>query len=233
MKNSLKNKFRTGYENLSEQPSQNLWEKIEAELENVQEKPEIKIERKFNFWKIAAVILLFISVGLLMNQLMNNKIQPNENQFAQKENVEKIIPEENQSKIVSKQKNSIQNNAPESVKIVDHESRDYSEKTIPEIKKIKSENEKTEFPEKNGIALKEDSPKSGKVHLVNEEKKIPAKKEKVKYVTAEDLLFEREAGKSLKEQGNDTRKLGDIGVNIEKPKSVKILGITVYSDENK
>lgn len=233
MKNSLKNKFRTGYENLSEQPSRNLWERIEAELENVQEKPEIKIERKFNFWKIAAVILLFISIGLLMNQLMNNKIQPNENQFAQKENIEKIIPEENQSKIVSEQKNSIQNNAVETVKIADYQQENRSEKTIPEIKKIKSENEKTEFPEKNKIALKEDSPKSGKVYLVNEEKKIPVKKEKVKYVTAEDLLFEREAGKSLKEQENDTRKLGDIGVNIEKPKSVKILGITVYSDENK
>jgi len=233
MKNSLKNKLKTEYENLSEQPSQNVWGRIEAELENTQEKPEIKIPQKFSFWKVAAVALFFISVGLLLNQLMNNKIAQNEEYFVQKENIEKMVPEGNQQKSVSEKENHFQNSIPESTKIADHQSVNHLEKPIRKIKNPESETERIIFSEKTAIASKEDSPKSGKIYLVNEEKKIPVIKEQIKYVTAEDLLFEREASKSLKEQEKDTRKLGDIGVNIEKPKSVKILGITVYSEENK
>ena len=234
MKNSLKNKLKTDYENLSEQPSENLWEKIELGLENPNEKKEIKAFPKINIWKVAAVILLLVSVGLLMNQFLNNKVQINENQMVEKENPERNLPKKVEIKSEEIRNDFIQKENIETEKIANISSENVLKENINKEKnQDKKKTEKLKISEKNNVLAKEDSSNSEPQYLANDAAKSSLNKTKTKYVSAEDLLFEREASKSLKEQENDTRKLGDLGLKIEKPKEVKILGVTVYSDENK
>ena len=72
MKNSLKNKLKNQYENQSEIPTENLWERIESQLENSEEK-KVVVAKKINYWKYAAIFLMVVSLGLVVNYFLNQK----------------------------------------------------------------------------------------------------------------------------------------------------------------
>jgi len=223
MKNSLKNKFQSEYENLSERPSQDLWERLENKLENISEEKKGKNIVKFSFWKVAAIVLLLISMGLLINQFTHSEQKLHENVVVKNnensKKIEKIINNPIKKSSENQEYASSENNI---IKKTRHSEMNFTKQQKHEGKEIAS----VQIPEKF-----EDSPVI-KEALAKEENISPLKKEKIKYITAEDLLFEREAGKSLKEQNNDHKRLGDLGVKLERPKTVKVLGVTIYSDEN-
>lgn len=232
MKNSLKNKLKNQYENQSEIPTENLWERIESQLENSEEK-KVVVAKKINYWKYAAIFLMVVSLGLVVNYFLNQKsvnpefvnteepnLKQNENSIPieEIENIQPIQINNSQEIAINKTSNSTVNSSDKTaVKVND-------EKTLTQNNQ-KSIVENVIKPEK------EDSPK---VIVPNIENKPvlaqqPIVKEKTKYITANELLFGREVDKSYKEQQENDE--GKMGVNLRKPKEVKILGITVYSDE--
>ena len=231
MKNSLKNKFRNEYEKQAEKPSAELWERIEMQLNQAEETEKQPAKRffAFSFLKIAAVVLFLISAGFILNHYLN---QP-----------EVIRPVIVHNENAEPPKNISSGSSSDSVATYAKQHKEYTDENreilIPE--KVADPAEKAIEKKETALAANGNSVIEKAEHLpkITEngtqkeipEQKFSVPKDKVKYVTAQDLLFEREAGKSLREQENDQRKLGDIGLKIEKPKSVKVLGVTVYSDE--
>ncbi len=232
MKNSLRNKLRTQYENHSQIPSENLWERIDLMLENTEEK-EFLAAKKINYWMYAAIFLMVVSVGITLNYLLNEK-QPtpkiagvtneiikkqdsfkvnenSENQISAKKSSEKLANQESSVPLEKSFENNFQKN---------YHQKILNEKPHTDVTKIISAENKT------------DSPKT--IILDNASNPVLAQqptsvKEKTTYITANELLFGREVDKSYKEQQDNDE--GKMGLSLKKPREVKILGITVYSDE--
>ena len=235
MKNSAKNNLQQTYERLEETPSATLWEKIENGLPKEEFPAEVSLPKR-NYWKIAALVLLLISMGFLTHFLLNSTEEMPASSTIVSHQKEQKMPTSTQQEMSTETQrysaeiqNSNQDEQLSKTNTFDSNTEKYSMQNHQQDKTVLA----VEYSTKK--ALESDSQKTD---VVKKEPEILAnstpaiKKEKVKYVTAEDLLFEREAKKSLKEQDNDSRKLGDLGaIKINTPKEVKILGITVYSEE--
>ncbi len=232
MKNSLKNKFKNDYENLSENPSPDLWERIESGMSQNGNHSIKKDRKSFNYWKVAAVVLLMVSVGFSWQYFVQTKNDLPVNSIAKRDDNSSV-------------KNSIKTNlsnerSADTLQITDEnqlaKSAEIQKETSDSrvISPIQKPITQKEFNSDNSVAIKEklDSFQSQKKDFADKMNQNKLPKVKTKYVTAEDLLFEREAGKSLREQEHDTKKLGNLELKLDKPKGVKILGITVYSEEN-
>ena len=236
MKNSVKNKLQQQYENRAEMPVPDLWNRIETGLPK-EANPASAEQPKRNYWKAAAIVLFLISVGFVVKFFLNqNRVQNNA--------VISVTEEEQSVPAIS---DSVQNpSEPENFASEKQNLQQYDNKIQKQNPLLKSEEKQTSensaeekyFVQKTPDRTQSvtdsqnvDNLKSVKQNLA--ENTVPkVQREKTRYVTAEDLLFEREARKSLKEQEHDTRKLGDLGnIKITAPKEVKILGITVYSEE--
>lgn len=235
MKNSLKNKLKTQYEHRTETPSDDLWERIESQLQrSTEEETEIPVVKRFSrlpFWRVAAAVFIFVSVGYLITQVMQ---KPEKNEAVMAHQEKAANPESN---FASAQKEALPKYAgenPEKGNQTEARAISVSEKEGNRIiMKSEPKNIEAAIAQNSKDETTTEIPFNAEKNYLKEPvtQKNEGAKNKVKYVTAQDLLFEREAGKSLREQENDTRKLGDVGLKIEKPKSVKILGVTVYSDE--
>lgn len=244
MENSLKNKLKNQYENLSETPSKNIWERIENELEG-----ENKLEEKpiffFKYWKMASIILLLISLGLSFKIYFNKNFNLFENQIVKKEKNHSDVLRNSNGDATHFQTNPIENQVVASSenqggkKEIQHKNiQENKSKNELKVVKVFSDNQPTNsIAEISKKEIKiQDSPKIFKEQNSIENKQVIAqntvKKPKAKYVTAEDLLFEREASKTLKEQENNRKSLGaNTDFTIKKPKEIKILGFTVYFDD--
>ena len=226
MKNSLKNKLKFEYENLHEAPSVELWERLENELEGKKETPK----KSFGWLKYAAVILLLISFSVFF--FLNKSTVAVEKPFAQK---------------VQKKQNDIEKNIQEknsvNVEISGLEKVTRKEnlaKSLPEKHKNNIEKEQiSEEPQTNFVENKTSKILEKKENIIspkqqeNKEVLVQNKKEKTntKYVNADDLLFGRELEKASLEQENTKSKMGSLDLKLKKPKTIEILGFTVYSEE--
>lgn len=226
MKNSLKNKLKFEYENLHEAPSVGLWERLENELEGKKETPK----KSFGWLKYAAVILLLISFSVFF--FLNKSKVSVEKPFAQKvqekqNNIEKNIQEKNSV--------NVEISGLEKVTRKENLAKSLPEKHKNNIEKEQiSEESQTNFVENKTSKTSENkeniiSPKQQE----NKEVLVQNKTEKTntKYVNADDLLFGRELEKASLEQENTKSKMGSLDLKLKKPKTIEILGFTVYSEE--
>lgn len=225
MKETLKNKLKNQYGDLSEQSSENLWNRIEEQLEQQKspiEKSALPVYKRSEFLKAAAVFLLFASLGIFLKVNRTS--------------------EQQQTAATAKTSEMVAKPEVTSVNEMNPTNGNQQENKIKATKSlvVPGKREANHFPSKSGIAEKKALPEmihppvsTGNLDSTTNEQlaRRPFKSEPTKYITAQDLLFEREAGRTLKEQqSSQSSKLGSItGMKIEKPKEIRILGITVYS----
>lgn len=233
MKNSLKNKLKFDYENLHEAPSVGLWERLENELEGKKEKPKVG----FSWIKYAAIFLGLITLGSLLFFNYKQEI-PQNNLVNETANQPKIsIPKH-------EIKDDIKN---ENVAIIPPQNNLFTKETVknPEIiiknkseqKKISNTNKSESIANIDVIKNSEiQTKKEAELPKIIENKEVVAENKtiqnKEKYVKSEDLLFGRELEKASLEQENTKSKMGNIDLKLKKPKTIEILGFTVYSEEN-
>lgn len=205
MNNTLKNKFKSDYEKQFDLPSDHLWGRIEEHLT-----PE-KETTKLNFWKIAAVILLLITIGLIYQY----EIQPN------KEKVNTIV----------KRKTSVQTpvESPNETLFSDNNTSLNIVKAVkPQIAsatlKIKEDKQENLAIDNEVLPSQETFEESKTI----QNSQIVISKTPVKYITAEDLLFEREVQKTIENKSKNSKIVHVPG--FEKPKEISLLGITLYEE---
>lgn len=229
------NNIKSQYEKLEEKPSDLLWEKLEKKLNSEKEAQYIPLQQsieKPNKWlRYAAIAVLLLTLANVIWML-----SPKENQ--QKEIVKTII--QPQVKTATTENNSgvelvnkTQPTSSESQKIV-QQSFDLKEKNEvfnPQIHLNNTNNSVLQSANNTQIEKKEE--------LLALQTR-PEKAEKIKYVSASDLLFSAELDNTKKEQQstsssklglNDLRKSTKDQNNFS-PKSLKIFGITVYENDS-
>jgi hypothetical protein len=231
MKKEISKKLKSEYEKLEIKPSPDLWNRI-SEIQKIFE-PTAK--KSFVWWKYAAVFLFLISLGSIFyfnfSQIERNaKVAKSENsvqknivktQFTNhKQEILNRKPIENSAANFNQQKNyKIQEN----VGIV-YEDSFWGNKSVTKDEKTK-QNFLIETPE---IIKNVNGEKTENIEI--------AKNKKINYTNAEDLILGREFEKIRQENQNVHKQIGILDGNqikIKSPNSLKILGITVYSDSLK
>lgn len=225
MKKEILKQVRSNYEKLEIKPSNDLWDRIEAELDEV---PDSSFKKTIHWWKYAAVVLLLISFGSVF---YFNSSQP--------ENT--TLMTNNEDVIKDREPIEIDDSAAEQPQKITME-RISDQKHIPSI--IKSTNT-AQIPEENfkinkGFA-QEESKIIAKEDIINipainrnvAEKPIIAAVKKADYIKADELLLGREFDKTRVENQNEHRKFGVLDmskIKIKSPNSFRIFGVTVFSD---
>jgi len=231
MDKKILKQLKTDYEDLEIKPSENLWDQIELGLDNDSETVQ---KPMFQWWKYAAVIVLLLSLESLFYY--------NSDQFSK-------------SKQAIAVKKTIENNSKptENVKsIAENKNEEPSTNSEIIIKSEKTQKKQSEIlVEIQNEGLKE-TPK-----IVNAEFQIGVKPEieinnkpeqlitestqlattkpvvkemKVKYITANDLIFQRKYNVEQKKNApENTKRLGIIKINRI---SVSPEFITIFSSSN-
>ena len=223
MEKKILKQLKTEYESLEIKPSANLWDQIEGALEKESETVQKPL---FKWWKYAAVIVFLISVSGILYVLKEHSskvtevknIVDNSKKTEQKSNII-TVESSTEKKVVNHSLSETQ------IKIKDNSPYAESKKSS-EI--VINNNINFHSQDNNGIDNK-------LIPEVKNEIVIPkssvAENKKVSYITADDLLLGRELDKTREENSNDQRRFGVIDMSkIKGPNSLKIFGITVYSD---
>lgn len=230
MKNNMLNKWKSDYEELELKPSSELWSRLEMELEKESEEA---IEKPFQWWKYAAVILICISVGGLFyfNSNINHDFNEKKADYAVSKVLTKTIDPANpefQNPLGVKNNQGIQGN-------VTQASR--NEKTSADPVSLQEAEKETAITKSlavkiQNIAVNQDEKvmvKPPKIE-VNPPVIADVKKAKPTYINSSELLLGHEFDKS---SGNHDKKDVKIGIlNFDKPvpdvENVTVLGVTVY-----
>lgn len=248
MKNSLKDKLKYEYEQETEVPSSDLWDKLEAKLGAAESNNISNPSNSLNLLKYAAVFVCLIALGILFKYgFQNNEVQNNV----------PII-----SKVQTTPKTNIKNSdSTNEVKKID--AQQIRNQEFVQVQKLKSNSQVSEVKSQNieNIAgnlkkiiqnRKEES--NTVVHIIentNIEKSIskqeelqliaknpindPLNKTNTQYVKADELLFGRELQKERKQVVGNKHKLQEFTnafVQKIKPSSVTVFGVVVYSEED-
>jgi len=215
MDKKIRKQLKTDYEDLEIKPSANLWDKIELGLDNNSETVKKPL---FQWWKYAAVIVLLLSFGILFYYNSNQFFKP-------KETIAVKNPVENNSK--SKENTE---------SVAENEIENLNNTSEISIKSEKAQKKQTEVLVQNQSEVLKEAPK-----IVNTEPQINLKPEveinnkpeqqiyespqlattqpvlkanKVKYVTANDLIFQRKYSIEKKENTQENgKRLGIITIN--------------------
>lgn len=215
MDKKIRKQLKTDYEDLKIKPSANLWEQIELGLDN---DPETLQKPSFQWWKYAAVIVLLLSFGTLFYYNSDQFFKPKETIGVKK-------PVENNSK----PKDNIEF-------VADNKIEELNNSSEISIKSEKAQKKQAEILVQNQSEVLKETPKivntepqislKPEIEINNKpEQQIPelpqlattqpvVKASKVKYITANDLIFQRKYSIEKKEntQGNGKR-LGIITIN--------------------
>lgn len=218
MKDSMKNNLKTQYELLSEKPGTELWEKIEEALD--ESLTSAKKQSVFpKFWKIAAVLFLLISIGVILKL-----------SFQKEEIVSPLVAQKEEVKTPDVQKNLEFEDTVQRIVKNQQKKKETLEKII--IAEVQKEDSK-----KVEKLQKEDSTKEVKenARFVIKEKEESDKSIKKDenfasgYISADDLIFGRELDKVHQDQQTENK--GKLGLELKKPKEIKVLGVTVYTEQ--
>ncbi|CAD7814421.1 hypothetical protein CHRY9390_02802 [Chryseobacterium aquaeductus] len=228
MNKKIKEQLKSDYEELEIKPSADLWSKIEVGLNDEDVANAGKIT--FHWWKYAAVALFLISFGAIFYFDKNNDDKKEFTKAVIRDKVEKLNIDKKESRLenenlvrteihnVDSQVNSIKKDERVKQSISTNTKYIYEDVVIDE--KLK-ENENIQIP----VAEEIDNSLNQKPEL--------AERKKVNYTNAEQLLLGRELDKTREENLNEQRKFGVLDIRkIKSPNSLKILGFTVYSDED-
>ncbi len=234
------NQLKKRYEEREFSPSEALWDRLEARLD---EQNDIKIapisKPSVGWWKYAAVVVLLVSAGAL---IWKNMSKPETDQFIvhqQKGNVKssnvllktssnsestKMQRIEPASKMV--ENTEIKNLAATNKKVSKTEKKlpDENASFVGKINQIQAP-----LIQASPIEVNEDFSEN----IVAVKPSTSVIKEKKSYITGDELLFGRELEKKKSELRNQP-KLGEFDIRKFKrkgPSSVRILGFTVYSED--
>lgn len=228
------NKLKSDFEKLSENPSADLWNRLEQKLD---EKPQKKIWIR-QYWWIAAASIIFLT-GLLFpfsdtQEPTNLMVKKNELPTLEKkpelvlenDNPQTTISTFNENKKEDINPSIIQENRG---KLVVQSSKKHSEQL-----QIKEENRpiisKIEKQEKAKAIHFE---KLDTLEKIVQQENIQ-KEESRDYISTDDLLFERALNETAQEnQANPKFKMG---LNVKtpiQPQSIEIIGIEIYHSEQK
>ena len=239
MKNSLKNRLKEEYENGVEIPSASLWDKLEEKLDATENSILITKKPPVNWWKYAAVVLCLITLGIIFKYNFKNdeeiqkpiitKVDTSEKasikvetSLAEVENVEK--PPKADKVFIETESTNIKSEKPQK----------YTSNTENFIKTKKQEVQNLEKFEEKKIAEVPNVEKSEIKNIAIIQNKVSTEKTIVKYVKADELLFARELQKNRENVAKNEKTNGFENskfVKLITPSNIKILGITVYTEE--
>lgn len=234
MKNSMLNKLKSDYEELEIKPSSDLWDRLDEKLSK---EPEVVLKPAFRWWKYAAVVILLISFGnLFYFNHYKTGLNDKPTDYIVKKHREKTMNPihsefENQSaasneEIVSESEGKVAVENPTTT--AEEVSRFKKENTIiqPQISEDKSQ----QFVNVDIQPAK----------IENQALNLPiiaeVKKEKTKYINADELLLGREFDRTREENQNAHKQFGVLDasrIKVKSPNSLKILGFTIFSDSLK
>lgn len=231
MKKEILKQLKSDYEKLEIKPSADLWDRLEMESEKM---PHLPAKRSFQWLKYAAVILLLLTVGGLFyfnsNQIKKDNIVAKINYSTKPKQLKPEVETIN-SNIDQPENNALASNV----------------KKINEIKEEKISVIQQCYPSNiNDQVLAKEEGKTVIVHspakaliIIGEinqpEKPLLAERKKANYIKADELLLGREFDKTREEYQDEKGKFGVLDatkIKFKSPNSLKILGMTVFSDSS-
>ncbi len=230
MDKKILKQLKTDYEDLEIKPSENLWDQIELGLDNDSQTVQKPL---FQWWKYAVVIVLLISFGTLF-YFNSDQFSKSKKAIAVKKTIENNSKPIEDIESVAKNKNEEPSTNSEIIK---------SEKTQKKQSEILVEIQNEALKEtpkivnaEFQIGVKPEIEINNKPEqLTNESTQLattkPVVKEmKVKYITANDLIFQRKYSVEQKKNApENTKRLGIIKINRI---SVSPEFITIFSSSN-
>lgn len=230
MDKKILKQLNTDYEDLEIKPSENLWDQIELGLDNDSETVQKPL---FQWWKYAAVIVLFLSFGTWF-YFNSDQFSKSKKAIAVKKTIENNSKPTENVKSIAKNKNEEPSTTSEiikSEKIQKKQSEilvEIQNEVLKETPKIVN----TEFQ----IGVKPDIEITNKPEqLITKSPqlattKLVVKEMKVKYITANDLIFQRKYSVEQKKNApENTKRLGIIKINRI---SVSPEFITIFNSSN-
>ncbi|MDQ0064584.1 hypothetical protein [Chryseobacterium lathyri] len=233
MKKEILKQLKADYEKLKIKPSADLWDRLDQKLDQM---PEIPLKRSFQWWKYAAVVLLFISAGTFI--YYNNykaKFDSKQTDYIVKKTLEKTV---NPINVDLEDQTLISNDQPvreNAVKIVNNNLEKFSSDPVLITKKERSnEIQAAEHKEEQNIVQPENNiiknERSTNTIIPNPPLLAEVKKSKSNYINSDELLLGREFDKAREKASKDERKLGAFKFDNIVPNvgNVTVLGVTVY-----
>ncbi|WP_029293465.1 hypothetical protein [Chryseobacterium hispalense] len=233
MKNNMLNKLKSDYEELEIKPSSELWNRLDDKLD---QNPESALEKKFQWWQYAAVMLLLVSMGtVLYFNTQKKAFNYKETDYIVKKGLEKTVdpinPEFQNQKTTQNQESlpfkPTENRVASKYqqKIIDSSLHTKKEKVLkPEVPEVEIQSIAAGQAEKIDIA-----PAKIESHTPII---VQAKTAKPTYINSNELLLGREFDKARENSQKNDIKIGIF--NFEKPRpkveNVTVLGVTVYVD---
>jgi hypothetical protein len=236
MKKEILKQLKSDYERLEIKPSEDLWDRLDLRLN---ERPEMSLKSSFQWWKYAAVVLLFISVGAVIYFFnYKTKFDYKEADYMVKKTLEKTVNPtntdlQNQSLISNDQ--TIKENK-EKVVSENHEKINSDKVLVTQKEKEVSVTQVTEYKEQLNNTFKHpenmtiNQVKTENIGIPNSPVIADVKKSKLNYINPDELLLGREFDKAREQSNKDERKLGAFKFDKVIPNvgNVTVLGVTVY-----
>lgn len=233
MKNNMLNNLKSSYEELEIKPSSDLWSRLDEKLDD---KPEKVLQHTFQWWKYAAVVLFFISVGAIFYfNSAKNTFDHKETDYIVKKSLEKTInpinPElQNTENFKEAQ---VINIAKKDSKLTRYQ-RKKADSSLNENKIEKILKPITpEIEIQNQVAIRPENTDITPAKIENHTPVLVQEKSaKPTYINSNELLLGREFDKARGTSQKNDIKFGIF--NFEKPRpkveNVTVLGVTVYVD---
>lgn len=234
MKKKLLKQLKSDYEELEISPSADLWNRIE---QSSPENPVLSPKKRFQWLRYAAVLIVLFSLGMLLyfnqNDLVSNPGP-----------IVKTTVTKDSHKIIPSSLPDLNVKAKETENKNTEEGPDYQPVRKPvQIPELPT---KEEILEKSGMVLAKEEKiiiqpnevnapvLDGNIYLIPGKNNV-ADLKKTDYIKADELLQGREFDKKREENKTDIRKFGTldmtkIKIKSPSPSSLKILGMTVFSD---
>lgn len=236
MKKEILKQLKSDYEELEIKPSADLWDRIE---QGSPVSPVLSAKKRFQWLRYAAVLIFLFSTGILLYFNQDHKADRPDPGIAHTASGGDV-PEAKLKKLLSEPR------ATEADNKNTEEDPDYSQ--IRKNVKATASSEKEDILEKSGpVLVKEEkiiiptseieinAPTLDRTISLLPEKSTITDRKKADYIKADELLQGREFDKKREENKTDIRKFGaldmtKIKIKSPSPSSLKILGMTVFSD---
>lgn len=230
MRKEMLKQLKSDYEELEIRPSADLWDRIE------QGSPESTVlhpQKRFQWLRYAAVLIVLISVGTLLYLKGDHPANPSGTtvHVQVKPTQDNIVPNTSFPQPSEKQ--------PTEIKITQDNVNHKNTKEVTDTPEFYQQeyvwkNKELTLAEKETVAFQHNEIYAPTLEKnINDfpEKNITAKK--TDYIKADELLQGREFDKKREENKTDLKKFGALDmskIRLKSPNSLKILGITIYSD---
>lgn len=231
MDKKILKQLKTDYEDLEIKPSESLWDQIELGLDNDSETVQKPL---FQWWRYAAVIVLLVSFGTLF-YFNSDQFSKSKEAIAVKKTIENNSKPTENVKSIAENKNE----EPSTNSEIIIKSEKTQKKQSEILVEIQNEGLKETPKIVNAefqIGVKPEIEINNKPEqLINESTQLattkPVVKEmKVKYITANDLIFQRKYSVEQKKNApENTKRLGIIKINRI---SVSPEFITIFNSSN-